>query len=346
MAVTSTSQLHEQELLGAARGGDEDAFRRIVEPHRAGLHVHCYRMLGSLQDAEDALQETLLRAWRGLAGFEGRSSATTWLYRIATNTCLDAIARRPKRVLPVDYGPPTGPEEDPGAPLVESVWLEPYPDERLGVAEGYAAPEARYEQREAVELAFVAALQHLPARQRAVLILREVLGFSARETSEALETTVASVNSALQRARKAVDERLPAQSQQATIRSLGDEQVRDLVERYINAWEKGDVVALRALLAQDATFSMPPWAAWWRGRETIAGFAKKAQEFCAEARAVPSRANGQAAIAYYHKDSETGRYGAAAIDVVTFEGAMIKDITAFITPGIFPRFGLPSELAP
>jgi RNA polymerase sigma-70 factor (ECF subfamily) len=346
MAVTSTSQLHEQELLGAARGGDEDAFRRIVEPHRPGLHVHCYRMLGSLQDAEDALQETLLRAWRGLAGFEGRSSATTWLYRIATNACLDAIARRPKRVLPVDYGPPAGPEVDPGAPLVESVWLEPYPDERLGVADGYAAPEARYEQREAVELAFVAALQHLPARQRAVLILREVLGFSARETSEALETTVTSVNSALQRARKAVDERLPAQSQQATLRSLGDEQVRDLVERYINAWEKGDVEALRALLAQDATFSMPPWAAWWRGRETIAGFAKEAQEFCAEARAVPSRANGQAAIAYYHKDSETGRYRAAAIDVVTFEGAMIKDITAFITPEIFPRFGLPSELAP
>jgi RNA polymerase sigma-70 factor (ECF subfamily) len=345
MAVTSTSQLHEQELLGAARGGDEDAFRRIVEPHRAGLHVHCYRMLGSLQDAEDALQETLLRAWRGLAGFQGRSSATTWLYRIATNACLDAIARRPKRVLPVDYGPPTGPEVDPGEPLVESVWLEPYPDERL-VADGYAAPEARYEQREAVELAFVAALQHLPARQRAVLILREVLGFSARETSEALETTVASVNSALQRARKAVDERLPAQSQQATIRSLSDEQVRDLVERYINAWEKGDVEALRGLLVQDATFSMPPWAAWWRGRETIAWFAKEAQEFCAEARAVPSRANGQAAIAYYHKDSETGRYRAAAIDVVTFEGAMIKDITAFITPGIFPRFGLPSELAP
>ena len=333
-------------MLEAARGGDEDAFRRLVEGHHASLHAHCYRMLGSLQDAEDALQETLLRAWRGLAAFEGRSSANTWLYRIATNACLDAIARRPKRVLPVDYGPPTAPDVDAGQPLVESVWVEPYPDERLGLADGYAAPEARYEQREAVELAFIAALQHLPARQRAVLILREVLGFSAREVSETLETTVASVNSALQRARTAIDERLPEQSQQATRRSLGDEQIRGIVERYVDAWEKGDVEALRRLLAEDATFSMPPWASWWRGRETIAGFAAAAHEFCAEATSLPMRANGQVAIAYYHKDADTGRYKPAAIDVITLEGVLIKDITAFVTPQIFPRFGLPPELAP
>ena len=346
MAVTSTSSLQEPALLEAARGGDEDAFRRLVEGHHASLHAHCYRMLGSLQDAEDALQETLLRAWRGLAAFEGRSSANTWLYRIATNACLDAISRRPKRVLPVDYGPPTAPDVDAGQPLVESVWVEPYPDERLGLADGYAAPEARYEQREAVELAFIAALQHLPARQRAVLILREVLGFSAREVSETLETTVASVNSALQRARTAIDERLPEQSQQATRRSLGDEQIRGIVERYVDAWEKGDVEALRRLLAEDATFSMPPWASWWRGRETIAGFAAAAHEFCAEATSLPMRANGQVAIAYYHKDADTGRYKPAAIDVITLEGVLIKDITAFITPQVFPRFGLPPELAP
>ena len=346
MAVTSTSALQEQELLDAARGGDEDAFRRVVERHHAELHAHCYRMLGSLQDAEDALQETLLRAWQGLAGFGGRSSTGTWLYRIATNVCLNAIARRPKRVLPMDYGPPTPRQAEPGEPLVESVWIEPYPDERLGLAEGYAAPAARYEQREAVELAFIAALQHLPARQRAVLILREVLGFSAREVSETLETTVVSVNSALQRARKTLDERLPEQSQQDTLRLLGDEQVREVVERYVDAWERGDVEALRALLAEDATFSMPPWAAWWRGRETIAGFAKDAHEFCAEARATPVRANGQVAIAYYHLDADTGRYTPAAIDVITFEGALIKEITAFITAQIFPRFGLPPELAP
>jgi RNA polymerase sigma-70 factor (ECF subfamily) len=162
----------------------EDEFRLLVDEHHAVLHAHCYRMLGSFHDAEDALQETLLRAWRGLPEFGGRSSLRTWLYRIATNVCLDAIRRRSKRVLPIDYGPPTAPTLENGAPLVESVWLEPYPDEALGLADGYANPDACYEQREAVELAFIASLQHLPAKQRAVLILRDVLGFSAREVSE------------------------------------------------------------------------------------------------------------------------------------------------------------------
>jgi RNA polymerase sigma-70 factor, ECF subfamily len=345
-AASTSSALHEQGLLEAARGGDEDAFRGIVEAHRAELHAHCYRMLGSLHDAEDALQEALLRAWRGFPRFAGRSSLRSWLYKIATNACLDAIARRPKRVLPIDYGPPSAPRVDPGEPLVESVWVEPYPDETLGVDDGFAAPDARYEQRESVELAFVAALQHLPAKQRAVLILREVLGFSAREVAESLETTVASVNSALQRARKNVDDRLPDQSQQETLRSLGDERIRGLVETYVEAWARGDVDALRALLAEDAVFSMPPWASWWRGRETIAGFAKAAAEFCAASLTLPTRANGQPAVAYYHLDAETGRYLPAAIDVVTLEGALIKEITAFVTPDLFSSFGLPGELAP
>jgi len=347
MAIASTAAMQEQELLDAARSGDEDAFRRIVEDHRADLHAHCYRMLGSLHDADDALQETLLRAWRGLAGFAGRSATKTWLYRIATNACLDAIAGRPKRVLPIDYGPPTASQLDPGArPLIESVWVEPYPDETLGLSDGSATPEARYEQREAVELAFIAALQHLPATQRAVLVLREVLGFSAREVSESLETSVASVNSALQRARKTVADRLPDQSQQSTLRSLGDERIRGLVEAYVDAWSRGDVEALRALLAEDAVFSMPPWASWWRGRETIAGFAKTAVEACPQTRSVTTRANGQPALAYYALDGETGRYVASALDVLTLEGARIKEITAFISPEIFPRFGLPPELAP
>src|SRR5215218_4163965 len=168
-ATATTMSLSERRLLAAARSGDEEAYRLLVEPRRAELQAHCYRMLGSVHDAEDSLQEALLRAWRGLSRFEDRSSLRSWLYRISTNTCLDAIARRSKRVLPLDYGPPA-----------ESVWVEPYPD--AGVGEGFAAPDARYEQRESVELAFVAALQHLPATQRAVLILREVLGFSAQET--------------------------------------------------------------------------------------------------------------------------------------------------------------------
>jgi RNA polymerase sigma-70 factor, ECF subfamily len=346
MAVTTAVPPREQELLVAARGGNEDAFRRLVEPHNAQLLAHCYRMLGSLHDAEDALQDALLRAWRGLHRFESRSSPSTWLYRIATNACLDTIARRPKRVLPLDYGPEGGTQADVGEPLLESVWIEPYPDDALGIADGFATPAARYEQREAVELAFIAALQHLPATQRAVLILREVLGFSAREVADSLETTIASVNSALQRARRTIGDRLPKQSQQATLRSLGDERVRELVDAYVDAWARGDVDALRALLAEDAVFSMPPWASWWRGRETVAAFAKEAVEVCAAARTVPTRANGQPAIAYYSLDAETGSYGATAIDVLTFEGAQIKEITAFVKPDVFARFGLPPVLEP
>src|SRR5581483_10350651 len=196
---------------------------------------------GSVYDAEDALQETLLRAWRGLAKFQARSSLRSWLYTIATNACLTQISRRPKRVLPIDYGPASDPHTPPGEPIVESVWVEPYPDETLGLEDGFAAPEARYEQREGVELAFIAALQHLPANQRAALILREVLGFSAKETAEMLQTSVASVNSALQRARAAAEERVPEQSQQQTLRSLGDSELRELVGRYIDAWERCDV---------------------------------------------------------------------------------------------------------
>ena len=226
------------------------------------------------------------------------------------------------------------------------MWVEPYPDEELGVADGYASPEARYEQREAVELAFVAALQLLPATQRAVLILREVLGFSAREVSESLETTVASVNSALQRARKTVEERLPDRSQQETLRLLGDDRVRELVDAYVDAWSRGDVDALAALLAEDAVFSMPPWAAWWQGRETIAGFAPHAKEACAKARTIPIRLNGQPAVAYYGLDAETGRQVPMAVDVLTLEGDRIREITAFILPEMFPRLGLPEAFGP
>src|SRR5215212_1392284 len=229
MATRSTSATtHERELLEAARGGDEAAFGSLVEQYRRELHAHCYRMLGSVHDAEDALQDALLRAWRGLARFEGRSSLRSWLYTIATNTCLNAIERRPKRVLPIDYGQASDPHGDYlGLPPLESTWVEPYPDQGLGLEDGYAGPEARYELRESVELAFVAALQNLPANQRAALVLREVLGFSASETAAALETTVASVNSALQRARKTVDEKLHEETQQVTLRALGDEKLRE-----------------------------------------------------------------------------------------------------------------------
>jgi RNA polymerase sigma-70 factor (ECF subfamily) len=329
-------------LLDRAREGDENAYRRLVEPRQAELHAHCYRMLGSVHDAEDALQEALLRAWRALPRFERRSSIRSWLYRIATNTCLDLIAKRPKRVLPIDYGPPSDPHGGPGPPLVESVWVEPYPD----------APDASYEQRESVELAFIAALQHLPARQRAVLILREVLGFSAKEVCESLETTVASVNSALQRARKTIDEKLPDQSQQATLRTLGDEQVRAIVERYMDAWERGDVDAVVALLAEDATIAMPPMASWYRGADVVVFISDWAfsgrlydMEGDRRVRVLPARANGQPAIGTYAWNEEAGRFLPTVLQVLTFDGARIGDITGFVDPSAFARFGLPESLS-
>src|SRR6476660_5008507 len=271
-AGPATLSAQERPLLAAALEGDEAAFGRLVDPYRGELHAHCYRMLGSVHDAEDALQDAMLRAWRALAKFEGRSSLRSWLYTIATNTSLNLIGRRPKRVLPIDYGPAADPHAGPGEPIVESVWMEPYADDALGLKDGLAGPEARYEQRESVELAFVAALQHLPANQRAALILREVLGFSAREVAESLETTVASVNSALQRARETVDERMPDQSQQATLRSLGDERLREVVEGYMDAMDRCDVDAVIAMLADDAAWSMPPMSTWYRGREALVAF--------------------------------------------------------------------------
>jgi RNA polymerase sigma-70 factor (ECF subfamily) len=341
----------ERALFTAARAGDEGAYRRLVETYRGELHAHCYRMLGSVHDAEDALQDAFLRAWRGLSRFEGRSSLRSWLYRIATNTCLDIVARRPKRVLPLDYGQAADPHGGPGAPLVESVWVEPYPDEAVGVADGFASPDARYEQRESVELAFIAALQYLPARQRAVLILREVLGFSAREVAETLDTTTASVNSALQRARKTIDDHLPERSQQATLRAVGDDGIRALVERYVDAWERGDVDAVAAMLAEDAAIAMPPMASWFRGPGVLVflrEWAFSGRVYNAEGsrrvRVIPVRASGQPAFGTYSWDPERERYLPTVLQVLTLRGDRIEEITGFVTPEIFARFALPDSL--
>jgi RNA polymerase sigma-70 factor (ECF subfamily) len=231
--------------------GDEEAFRSLIEPHRPALHAHCYRMLGSRHDAEDALQNTLLRAWRALPKFRGRSSLRAWLYRIATNVCLDAVATRQRRVLPLDHRPAVSPGGSPEYPVSVGAWIGPYADEALGIADGDAAPEALYERREALELALIAALQHLTPRQRSALILRDVLGFSAKEAAHPLDTTVASVNGALLRARRAVEERLPEQSRQATLQTLRDPQLRDVVERLVDAFERGEIDTILAILADD-----------------------------------------------------------------------------------------------
>ncbi len=363
------STVQERELLATARDGSEDAYRRLVEPHRSELHAHCYRMLGSVQDAEDALQEALVRAWRGLERFEGRSSLRSWLYRIATNTSLDAIQRRPKRVLPIDYGPAADPHGGVGEPVVESVWIEPYPDETLAIEDGYASPDARYEQREAVELAFIAALQLLPANQRAVLILREVLGFSAQETAEMLETSVASVNSALQRARSTIEKKLPDQSQQETLSAIGDEKLRELVEQYADAWERNDVDTVVSMLADDVAFTMPPMARWFQGLDGVKGFLEMWSMLPEWGwKGIPVSANGQRAIAFYSWDAEQQARVPFAVNVLTFEGEKIREVDAFLlrasmdpdpevqarTPeqpadyeklaAAFERFGLPARI--
>ena len=349
----------EQALLERARRGDEDAYRDLVEVHRAQLHAHCYRMLASVQDAEDAVQEALVRAWRGLPNFEGRSSVRTWLFRIATNAALSAAQRRSRRELPIGHGPPASPGQSSGPPSVETMWLEPYPDQFFQVADGRSSPEARYELRESVELAFVAALQNLPAQQRAVLILREVMGFGTAEVAEFLGTTVAAVNSALQRARAKLDQLLPARSQQAELRSLGAPQARRLAERYCQALETADIDRLLELLVEEATWSMPPLPIWYRGREAIEAFVTR-EVFMGPWRHVVGQASGQLAVGCYTLDNEQGCFVASTLDVLTLDRGRISQVTAFITSELlqtsgqrderfvgaeaFPRFGLPSRL--
>ena len=337
----------EQQLLDATRHGDESAFSQLVAPHRPMLQAHCYRMLGSVQDAEDALQEALLSAWRSLPRFEGRSSLKSWLYKIATNACLRTIERRPQRLLPIDYGPAADPRQLLAKPLVESVWVEPYPGVGIDLEAQISSPAARYEQHESVELAFVAALQHIPARQRAVLILRDVLGFSAREVAETLEMTPAAVATALQRAHKTVDGRLPARSQQATLRALGSDRLREIVDGFVDAWERADVNAIVAMLAHDATLTMPPRPTWFRGREAIATLLRGIP-LPAGTRwpLLPVKANGQLAFGEYRWNYRTNRFGVEGVILLTLEDALIADITMFRAPDLVARFELPERLQP
>jgi RNA polymerase sigma-70 factor (ECF subfamily) len=325
---------NEAELIRAAQGGDEEAYGQLVGPHRAELHAHCYRMLGSTADAEDAMQEALVRAWRGIGRFEGRSSVRTWLYRIATNACLKLIDRRPHRMLPVDYGPTADPHQPLGAPITETIWIDPYP-----------TPEGGLERLESVELAFIAALQHLAPGPRAVLILRDVLGFSGTETAELLDTTPTAVYSSLQRAHLAMRQRSPGRSQQATFRKIGDEAVRAIANRYVEAWERRDVDALVALLTEDAVFSMPPFPTWFRGLDAIRAFAASqpmAPPNCW--RLLPTWANAQLAFGAFGWDPEAGKFVAHSVNVVTLAGAHIAEVTAFLRPDPFPALGLPATL--
>lgn len=340
--MDDVSTTRDVELLTAARRGDTEAFTELVAKHRRELFAHCYRMLGSVHDAEDALQESLLAAWRGLAGFEGRSSLRAWLYRVTTNACLRLMASRP-RVLAPDHGPASRDTADLGEPVTGPVWLEPSLDDQpAGEYGGDAEPETSYLQRESVELAFIAALQHLPGSQRAVLILRDVLQFSAAEVANFLETTPASVNSALQRARRTVERRAPDVSQRAELAALGPHGQRTLVDAFVAAWERADVPALLDLLAEDASFTMPPLPAWCDGREDVERFFTK-RVFATPWRLQPLQVNGQVGFACYFLEPGADGYRLGAVNVLTVCAGRITEITGFLDPDVHRRLGVPLD---
>jgi RNA polymerase sigma-70 factor (TIGR02960 family) len=324
----------EAALIAAARAGDETAFRDVIDRYRRELHVHCYRMLGSVHDAEDAHQESLLRAWRHLSGFEGRSTFRAWLYRIATNVCLAALSRRRE---------PQDPEPADEEPIV----LTPYPDEWLDELPSTAAePGARYDLHESVQLALLAAVQTLPPRQRAALLLRDVLGFSAREVAGLLDTTAVGVNSALQRARATLEQR-QASGRLALDRTAPPNDVqRSLVQRYVEAWESIDIAGLVALLRDDAVMTMPPDPAVFRGKQAIVEFFSVVPAGGAldQIPLLPTRANRQPAVGAYVLDPEAGVYRPYGIMVLTLDGDLIAEITGCTDPTVFPLLGLPSEL--
>ncbi|MBA2952573.1 RNA polymerase subunit sigma-70 [Nocardioides sp. CGMCC 1.13656] len=322
---------------------DPAVFDELVAPLRPGLLLHCYRMLASSHDAEDAVQETLVRAWRSLDRFEGRSALSTWLYTIATNVCLREIERRGRRLRPVDLSPSADPAIELGAPLTETVWLGPLP--AAGLMWASTPAEAVYEQKEAVELAFVAALQHLLPLQRAVLVMRDVLAMPAAEVAEALDTTVAAVNSALQRARAALHERLPDRSQQRVLRDVGDDRVRETVTAFVAAWERSDIDAVVALLAEDVVLTMPPYLEWYAGRGPVETFLASAPLAPGKRwSCTPTTANGQPAIAKHRWDAEVGAWLAHSLSVLSLDdrGAVLR-IDAFLDPSACvdapPRLG-------
>jgi len=333
----------ESELLLALRARDEDAFRLVTDRYRRELLVHCYRMLGSLEDAEDTLQETLLRAWRALDSFEGRSRLRPWLYKIATNLCLDARASRRRRTLPNATLDPASPGDALPGPAGEQLWLQPVPDALIDLRSS-VNPEAHYDARESVSLVFLATLQALPSRQRAVLILREVLGWTAAEVAELLGSSVASVNSALQRARTS----MKAYRRTTDPTGAGSEQRARLLSRYVDAWQAADAPGLVALLREDVAFTMPPLPLWYRGRAAVEWFLSS-QLFAGEAagrfRLMPADANGSPAFATYQRD-RAGLYRLEALQVLTIDDGQIAAVHDFIgsVDRVSARFGVPLTL--
>jgi RNA polymerase sigma-70 factor (TIGR02960 family) len=339
--VTLALSVSTDDLLSRARAGDGDAFRELTDPYRAELQLHCYRMLGSFQDAEDALQDSVLAAWRALGEFEGRASIRTWLYRIATNRCLNArraASRRPAKEWDV-------PQVEPPAPtrLGEVVWLEPFPDALLESARDVPlGPEARYEQTESISLAFVTALQALPPRQLAVLVLRDVLGFHANEVADMLDTTVDSANSALKRARATLERRRPPTAEREPPPASDSRSENAIVSKFVRAWESADLDALVALLTDDVFVSMPPMPFEYEGRDAVARFCASIFRSGRRFDLVPTRANGQPAFGAYLR-APTGISHGVGLFVLTLSGDRISAMTRFEN-SVLPRFGLPRSL--
>lgn len=332
--------------LQAAQRGDAAAFSKISEPHRRELTTHCYRMLGSLQDAEDMVQETFLRAWRRLDTYEGRASFRAWLYRIASNACLDALKRRPRRSLPAEVCSPADLSRAMPAPDLEPVWIEPYPDEFLATAE--ASPETRYETLESISLAFMVALQVLPPRQRCILILVDVLDWPSAEIAGMLEISLPAVNSLLQRARATMKERYAGNWHAARAGMPAGSDLQRQLERYMRAWEMADVDLIVDMLKEDATFPMPPMPFWLRGREAIGGFIRAAilpSGAIGLWKLAPVRANGFPAFAFYRLDETRQVYLPYALQLLAFDGPQLSDVTTFGFAHLFRHFGLPEEIA-
>ena len=326
---------------------DEPAFATLVEHHRGEVQLHCYRMLGSYEDSEDLIQETFLCAWRNRSSvsFDGPWSVRAWLYRIATNACLDVLRSRPRRVLPPQVTGPADPHPDPGPPA-DLPWLQPYPDRLLeSVAHPQDEPHAAVVTRETIELAFVAAIQHLPPRQRAVLILRDVLGWSAKETASLIGATVPAANSALQRARATLQERLPKDRTEWTPSTALNAAQRELLRRYVEAHERADVDALAALLREDARLVMPPHPTWYEGREAIVIATRKGFDPAfGSLRTVLVGANAQPAVAHYLRGPGESVYRPLGLDLLQTEDGLIVEIASFVSPELFAAFGLPPTL--
>ncbi len=345
VSTRKSERIHDLSLSAqraVARSGTRREFAELVEPYRRELQVHCYRMLGSFQDAEDLVQETLLRAWQKRSTYKGRAPLRAWLYQIATYACLSVLNQRKRRILPEAANPPSDPKAPSAPPQMGPVWLEPFPDEMLPDPSGY--PDSIYERRESISLAFLAALQTLPPRQRAILLLSDVLDWQAGEVASLLETSVSAVNSALHRARITCAKLYRPRRDESMRVDAGDQATRLLLERYVRAWEAPSVEELVSLLKEDASFAMPPSPSWYLGREAIRAFAQTVIAGPGRWKLIPVQANGTVGYGVYSQSNPGEKFHPFGIQVLTIRDGQVAGATTFLNPALFAFFRLPDRL--